>query len=991
MSHATGTLISLGGTPFNIGAAFGAPNNVNFPHTPPPAAAGPTKFIIIHFQNASFPGNSRLEVNLGYVTGEIDVFTAANGSDFWTRPINVSALPGGNVPISYIPDAPGGGVRITEYARGERHEEDIPGGHHDSFSNSDPFLVSGAYTEPQYDPFWLCNQPPHWENVAALPNGDIRKAVAKSACMLISVHGSHVSTCSATLVGSDLVISAAHCVESEDDIASMSVILNYQTNADGSVPAGYSPVFHKVIQMVSHGPLNVSSNLDYMLLRIKIPAGGLGVSPVPMRSSRPASGEQVFGIHHPNGAVKKVSRWQADAMAVVLPNGGSGHIPVQFDVSGGTSGSGLFDMAGRFCGVLSSGQGGPFAPLPADRNPECRIGYASSEEILNHISAPLPASIARDVMIVFDRSGSMSELTGTGLTKLQEAKNAAALFVQLIRTAGTDQVGLVTFSSSASSAFDLADVNAGNKNTLIGPSPFNTGIVGGITAGGSTSIGHGLAIAREQMNLHALAGNRRTIFLLTDGLQNTNPMVETVEGSLINTDVFAVGYGTEAGLNGTLLTQLAHNHNGVYMRANDGLSLLKFFALTFGNIFEAGTLNDPEYFLPASWNHGEPIPFIVCEETTVTIVVGWEKISTPLQFRLQAPSGTFIEIPAHGITTSSGSTWRFARIDLPHEGEQNGTWRVFVDRVLFGGEFPPPPQDTRYFVNVLAKDGPVVLLKNRRRRYYTGETYNPLVAVSTKDGFKAPNAKVKLFITKPNDGTGNLLSKTKFENTTVEVDGDILPARIVALKKMETALGGKPLISYKNEDIELFDDGKHNDGAMEPDGIFGLNMPELFRHEGHYTFRAVATYGKGCTGTREISWSVNVEPGIDGKNTGIQIQVLGVLAGGKQKVRITLTPKDKYGNMVGPGRADMIDVTGMPGTVITSGAVKDNGDGSYEVIAEHDPSSGSQPGVIIHQPDREPIVAAQPGGAVHPHHGHPWWVWLLVVIILILIILVFTT
>jgi von Willebrand factor type A domain/Trypsin-like peptidase domain len=985
MSHGTGSFVSLAGTPFNIGAAFGAPNNVNFAHTAPPPAAGPTKFIILHFQNASFPGASRLEVNLGYATGETDVFDASSGTDFWTRPINTSALPGGNIPISFIPDGMGGGVQITGYGRGERHEEAVPNGHHDSFSNSDPFLVSGNYTEPQYDPFWFCHLPPHWDNVAAIPAADIRATVAKSAGMLVSVHGAHVSTCSCTLIGSDLVISAAHCIDHEHDIASMSVIFNYQTNADGSVPAVYQPVFHKVIALINHGPLSVSSPIDYMLLRIKIPPGGLGINPIPMRASRPAAGELVFGIHHPNGAVKKVSPSLADGFASVLPNPGSGHIPTQFDVTGGTSGSGLFDMAGRFLGVLSSGQGGPFAVLPADRHPECRIGYASSAEILNHLSAALPAAPARDVVIVFDKSGSMASITPTGLTKLQEAKNAAALFIQLIRAGGTDQAGLVTFSTSAASAFDLADVNNANKNTLIGAvAPFTGGIVGGITAGGNTSIGHGLSIARDQMNLRGLVGNRRTILLLTDGLQNTAPMVETISGSLINTDIFAVGYGAESGLNGTLLTQLAHQHNGRYMRAGDGLSLLKFFAITFGNIFEAGTLLDPDYILPAGRDHADPVSFTICEETTVTIIIGWERANTPLQFRVQTPAGTFISLGGHGIATSSGLTWRFARIELPQNGEQNGTWKVYVDRANQGGEFSVAAADARYFINILAKDGPLVVLQTQRRRYYTGETYNPAVAVATAKGFRAPNARVMLTITKPDAGAGNILSQGKFENITGEIDGDIIPARYLSLQKLE-AKSKTPLIGFKEDLVEMTDDGRFGNGAMEPDGIFGIILKDLFKHEGNYTFRAVATYGEGCTGTRETTWSVHVEPGIDSGQTVMGTRIIRTLPDGKQDIRITLTPKDKYGNLVGPGRIDMLDLASLPGSVITSGGVTDNGDGTYGVTVQYDPASGSQPGVVIRQPDRDPVVAALPHLPPAPQHRHlGWWFWLMLLLILLL-------
>jgi len=986
MSHGTGSFISLTGTPFNIGETYGSPNNANFSHIPPPLAAGPTKYIILHFENAVFPSSSRLEVNLGYASGELDIFDSSDGTDFWTRPINVSAFADGNIPIFFIPDGATGGVQITGYGRGERHEETGTSGTHDSFSNCDPFLIEGNYTEPDYDPFWLCNLPPHWDNIKTVPNGDIRESVAPAVCMLLSVHGAHVSTCSATLIGNDLVISAAHCIDFPEDVNSMSVVFNYQTNADGSVPAGYSPSIYKVTELVNHGPLGVGSSTDYLIVRIKTPPGGIGINPVPMRASRPAIGEQVFGIHHPNGAVKKVSPSISDGFAVVLSNPGTGNIPTQFDVTGGTSGSGLFDMNSRFVGVLSSGQGGPFAPNPAHQNAQCSIGYAASENILNDIANDSPPSIARDVMLVFDKSGSMSQITSTGLTKLQEAKNAASLFVQLTRTENTDQIGLVTFSSNAISAFDLNDVNNTNKDLLIGnTSPYTGGIIGDINASGNTSIGAGLSVARDQMNLNGIGGNKRTIFLLTDGLQNTNPLVNSVSDTLFNTDIFAVGYGSESGLNGTILTELAEDHNGLYMRAGDGLTLLKFFAINFGNIFEAGTLLDPQFILPANKDQANPFPFMVCEETDITIILGWEKPDQPLQFRIQTPSGTFLSFSNREIITSVGQTWRFARISLPHNGEQNGEWKVIVHRLQTGGEFPPQKEDISYFINVLAKDGPIMILKNRRKRYYTGDTYNPLIAITTKDGFRVPNANVKVTITKPTDGTGNILSKIKFINTIQQINGDEIPARVVALKKIEVDLDGQTLINYENEVIDLFDDGAHNDGAMEPDGIFAAILPDLFLQEGHYSFRAVANYGDGCLGTREISWSVHVQIGIDSSQTIFQTEIIETLSDGKQRIKITITPKDKYGNLIGPGRIEMIDLTAVEGTVISS-AVKDNGNGIYELIVVNEPSFENVLGVVINQPGREPIVISST--KIDSGKGFPYWLlWLLLFIILLLILI----
>src|SRR5687767_5404520 len=140
MSHITGTVQAV--SPVTIGPNSGmpasAPNTwtLNFAHTLAPTG---TKFVILHFRNASFPASNRLEVDLGY---DMDVFTAADGAEFWTRPVNIHVLASGLVPIRYITNGAGtGSVQLDKYGRGERHEEDPnPDSRFDSLSNSDPFL-----------------------------------------------------------------------------------------------------------------------------------------------------------------------------------------------------------------------------------------------------------------------------------------------------------------------------------------------------------------------------------------------------------------------------------------------------------------------------------------------------------------------------------------------------------------------------------------------------------------------------------------------------------------------------------------------------------------------------------------------------------------------------------------------------------------------------------------------------------------------------------
>src|SRR5947207_2061857 len=136
MSHIVGTVqpqapaLIIGpdsGNPATSGTTWAVSFN-------PPTAPGGTRFLLLHFSAASLPAGSRLEVDLGYGT---DVFDSGDGDDFWTRPVNISALAGG-VPIRYIAGgAAMGGARLAEYGRGERHAGDLDGS---ALSNCDPFL-----------------------------------------------------------------------------------------------------------------------------------------------------------------------------------------------------------------------------------------------------------------------------------------------------------------------------------------------------------------------------------------------------------------------------------------------------------------------------------------------------------------------------------------------------------------------------------------------------------------------------------------------------------------------------------------------------------------------------------------------------------------------------------------------------------------------------------------------------------------------------------
>ncbi|MEO5662698.1 MAG: vWA domain-containing protein [Nocardioides sp.] len=851
MSHNTGTIhsanVAVGPRSGQAGAGGTWTHDIQIP-----PANGGARYVLLHFASASLPSGDRIEVDLGYAT---DVFTAASNTRFWTRPIDVPAAGGpvGKVRVRvFSGGAAGAGATVDMVGVGE-----ALAGTQDptSLSNSDPFLralsPAGQYAEPKYDPFWFAHTPPWWANVEAMPASHIGRQVAPAVGMVVAMH-SHgtqklLSTCSVTLIGPDLAIMAGHCME---DVAaeaeSASVTFDYETTATGGRPSGYAPVFHKIVGVRNYRWNDPVKRLDYVLLQLAVPPGGIQSPVIQMRNTLPAVGEKVFGIHHPNGAVKKISpnanaSWEGTVLSI-QPNGPAMYIQVSLDVSGGSSGSGLFDMQGRYLGTLSSGTAG-------------NLGYCSSVSILDDIAAPaIPPE--RSVVLVMDRSGSMSQpaLHGTR-TKLQEARDAASLFVQLLRANSGNRVGLVSFSSAVSSPPELSvrDVDAATKNQLVGGAPYAGGIVGSLSAGGNTAIGQSLDKARGMLSGEATPG---AILLLTDGQQNVKPSIEQVSPGLGMTKVHAIGFGSPAQLDGPTLSRLVQQHQGLYTHASNGLHLKKFFALAFGDIFESGTLKDPDYLLPGGVEEAEPIEFLVWVETELTVVVGWEQDNTQLGFIVVAPSGEVIRSDDPLLESDAGNQWAFGRLDLRNVVDPVGTWQLIVVREKHSrfDRFIDPELDVDFFASVIATGGPRLVNLTAAADYRVGDTVNPIVALLDDNG-ESVAGDVIMTVTEPDGSLADIFASVPPLPPTW-VAGDHLGSYDATLTDLETS--GGDLVGTVETDVKL---GQRpvDTGTFESPGRFGVALPSLFRVDGTYTFHARAAYGDG-RGTRELKWSIEVAP-----------------------------------------------------------------------------------------------------------------------------------
>jgi hypothetical protein len=938
MTHNLGRVVPDGRT-FN--------NTTGLDLSPGAGPLGGPRFVILHFDSVNLTVGARLEVPLGYGT---DVFTRDSGTNFWSRPVDTSSPP-----IHIRITGGTGTARLLEYGSGEPTitPGNPPGTTVGSQSNPDPFLHTNPYVEPIYETRLKCDGF-DWKQAAcvqvSIPE-PVKKKVAAAVGFIVEVHEGHVSSCSGTLIAADLFLTSRHCLldPSGEDVRSASVTFDYSTNCDGTRPLGHVTRFFKVLDEVSAGtpppgfgflpPLDS----DWVVLRLDSAPGALP-PPLEMREIALMNDEVIFTMHHPNGAAKKAQAGIHDGGSI------SG-----FDFAGGSSGSALFDINGDLVmGPLSR-------PDPADST--CSVWYTPIAPIKSKLANPPPPTIPLDVMLVFDRSGSMAaSAPPIGRTKLEEAKDAASLFVHLVREGQGDRIGLVTFSSSANVNTSPGPV-ATVKPTLVGPAPYTTGQVGAIAAGGATSIGGGLATALSAIG--SGSSNDRAMLLLTDGLQNTPPMVKDVEGSLGSTKLCVIGFGSDADLDGPLLSRIAREHGGEFTRAVDGLTLRKFFGLCFGNIFETGALGDPEFVLRANQSVSEPHLFSVCDEERITLVIGWDYPSTPLRAHITTPKGKLLN--ERKVETIRGRTWVFWRVPLPHGGERDGTWQFTVDRVPVpvDDEFPPRPTDVRYFLLVISSGGPKLVYLGGPGRVYTGDHIDPLIGLHYSNG-TSPKAQVELTVNAPTIALGKLVTDAGLCPPAISADG--VDAFYATLQSIAHQAGGVLPVPTSMLKFPLFDDGVHQDGAMEPDGIYNHRLTNITCAEGTYQFRAVATYGEECRSTREALWSIHVEPGIDHDRSTVTVINVTDLPDGRHGT-LVIVPRDRYANPIGPGRAELFTVSPIPGVNIV-GTVKDQKDGSYKVNIVWDTSTAPVPGILIRQPERDPVVMTPPKKKIPPAPGY---------------------
>ena len=301
------------------------------------------------------------------------------------------------------------------------------------------------------------------------------------------------------------------------------------------------------------------------------------------------------------------------------------------------------------------------------------------------------------VALVLDRSGSMNEDRGDGISKYQSLQDAAELFVDVMQQ--DDATSLVRYNQDAQVVGGL---------TAVGPQdpldPARNALKALITGasfapGGATSIGDGIEAGRG--TLAGAAGYAvKALVVLTDGKENQDKRIADVAAS-IDERTFAIGLGTPQNTSIATLQTLAGNHGGYALVTGniggDNLFLLqKYFLQMLGGITNAELVLDPQGQLRPGSVHR--IPFLLTEADLGVDVVVLSPLPHLLRVAVESPNGRRVDpTTAAGrpdAVFSRGRGHSMYRLQLPIEYQparfdQAGTWHVLLQ---IGRERPEPDE-----------------------------------------------------------------------------------------------------------------------------------------------------------------------------------------------------------------------------------------------------------------------------------------------------------
>lgn len=183
---------------------------------------------------------------------------------------------------------------------------------------------------------------------------------------------------------------------------------------------------------------------------------------------------------------------------------------------------------------------------------------------------------------VIDKSSSM-----IGFGYVDSTRSNAERLLDLMSL--NDSAGIVSFSTAAATEFPLTAITSPGNYAAARTA------VAGIAFGGSTSIGAGLQLG---LSLLPPPGQPRSIVLLSDGFENTAPLVNTVLPAVpagVPVHTMALGLASDQ----PLLEHIASATGGTYHFSPDELGLFDIYNVTHSATADADMVLNDTISLPA--------------------------------------------------------------------------------------------------------------------------------------------------------------------------------------------------------------------------------------------------------------------------------------------------------------------------------------------------------------------------------------------------------
>ncbi|HKR84729.1 MAG TPA: M14 family zinc carboxypeptidase [Terriglobales bacterium] len=435
---------------------------------------------------------------------------------------------------------------------------------------------------------------------------------------------------------------------------------------------------------------------------------------------------------------------------------------------------------------------------------------------------------------VVDKSSSMIGFGYVDATRANAARLADLMSLN-------DSTAIVSFSTTAAAELPLTVINSAGSYTTA------RAAANAISFGGSTSIGAGLQLG---FSLLPPPGVPRSMVLLSDGFQNTAPMVDTVLASApANVPVHTLALGMAS--DQALLQHIATVTGGTYHFSPDELGLFDIYNVTHSATADADMVLADTVALPAEAAQGPRARsftrrvVIDCDADYAEVSVAMHEPHAQIETSIECLSVADVDL--RRIERRSAPGYQVMRWKRPQPGVYELTVRVIASgaATCSVAAFIQSPLRLRlqpitdHIETGQSIDLPFAILEHGKpvaRAAISAHSFAPatsvqLLARDWKKGMHLP------------ENTGH----------------DALPeavARALAVRSHLRSRTGRDPFIYVRKELHLI----HPKLARAPESHFAVRMPTVKGIDGTYNLRLVTRgrTAKGCPFVRILFRSVLV-------------------------------------------------------------------------------------------------------------------------------------